>query len=97
MPCVVVAIVGPFLIRASAIDPSTAPGVPLSPPSASYPLGTDNFGRDIFTRVLYGARVSLWIGLVVAISTGVIGAAIGILAAQFPRLDPFLMRCMDAL
>jgi peptide/nickel transport system permease protein len=67
------------------------------PPSAAFPFGTDNFGRDIFTRVLYGARVSLWIGLVVAAFSGVFGAAFGILAAQFRRLDPFVMRVMDAL
>jgi peptide/nickel transport system permease protein len=67
------------------------------PPSAAFPFGTDNFGRDIYTRVLYGARVSLWIGLVVAASSGVFGAAFGILAAQFRRLDPFVMRVMDAL
>ena len=57
------------------------------PPSAAFPFGTDNFGRDIFTRVLYGARVSLWIGFVVAALSGVIGAVIGVIAAQFRRLD----------
>jgi len=67
------------------------------PPSAAFPFGTDNFGRDIFTRVLYGARVSLWIGLAVAAMSGLLGAAFGILAAQFRRLDPFVMRVMDAL
>ena len=67
------------------------------PPSAAFPFGTDNCGRDIFTRVLYGARVSLWIGLAVAAMSGLLGAAFGILAAQFRRLDPFVMRVMDAL
>jgi len=67
------------------------------PPSSAFPFGTDNFGRDIFTRVLYGARVSLWIGFVVALISGLFGAAFGILAAQYRRLDPFVMRVMDAL
>jgi peptide/nickel transport system permease protein len=67
------------------------------PPSAVFPFGTDNFGRDIYTRTLYGARVSLWIGLVVAALSGVFGALFGVLAAQFRRLDPFVMRVMDAL
>jgi peptide/nickel transport system permease protein len=69
----------------------------LKPPSAAFPFGTDNFGRDIYTRVLYGARVSLWIGLVVASFSGLLGAVFGVLAAQFRRLDPFVMRVMDAL
>jgi peptide/nickel transport system permease protein len=67
------------------------------PPSAAFPFGTDNFGRDIYTRVLYGARVSLWIGFVVAALSGLFGAVFGVLAAQFRRLDPFVMRVMDAL
>jgi peptide/nickel transport system permease protein len=67
------------------------------PPSETFPFGTDNFGRDIYTRVLYGARVSLWIGLVVAALSGMLGALFGVLAAQFRRLDPVVMRFMDAL
>jgi len=67
------------------------------PPSSEFPLGSDNFGRDIFTRVLYGARVSLWIGLVVSILSGIVGATIGVVAAQFRRLDAPIMRLMDAL
>ncbi|MBV8794224.1 MAG: ABC transporter permease [Hyphomicrobiales bacterium] len=95
---VLLALAAIFAPLITSVDPSAMKvRFRFRPPSAAFPFGTDNFGRDIFTRVLYGARVSLWIGLVVAISTGVIGAAIGILAAQFPRVDPFLMRCMDAL
>src|ERR1700728_2599928 len=67
------------------------------PPSAAFPFGTDNFGRDIYTRVLYGARVSLGIGLVVAVFAGLFGAALGILAAQLRYLDSIVMRVMDAL
>ena len=95
---VLLALAAIFAPLITSIDPSAMKvRFRFRPPSAAFPFGTDNFGRDIFTRVLYGARVSLWIGLVVAVSTGVIGAAIGVLAAQFYRLDPFLMRCMDAL
>jgi peptide/nickel transport system permease protein len=89
------AIFAPLL---SSLDPSAMKvRFRFKPPSAAFPFGTDNFGRDIFTRVLYGARVSLWIGFVVALLSGLFGAAFGILAAQFRRLDPFVMRVMDAL
>jgi peptide/nickel transport system permease protein len=67
------------------------------PPSAEFPGGTDMFGRDVMTRVLYGARLSLWIGLAVAFLSGLLGGCIGLAAAQFRRLDGVLMRVMDAL
>jgi peptide/nickel transport system permease protein len=66
-------------------------------PSALFPFGTDAFGRDILTRVLYGARLSLWIGLAVALLSGTGGALVGVVGAQFRRLDASLMRVMDAL
>src|ERR1700733_10137774 len=89
------AIFAPLL---TSLDPSSMKvRFRFKPPSEAFPFGTDNFGRDIFTRVLYGARVSLWIGLAVAAMSGLFGAVIGILAAQFRRLDAVLMRVMDAL
>ena len=66
-------------------------------PSAEYLFGTDSFGRDIFSRVLYGARLSMWIGLATAVISGAIGTAIGVIAAQYRRLDAPLMRVMDGL
>jgi peptide/nickel transport system permease protein len=89
------AIFAPLL---TSVDPSSMKvRFRFKPPSSVFPFGTDNFGRDIFTRVLYGARVSLWIGFVVALLSGLFGASLGILAAQFRRLDPFVTRVMDAL
>jgi peptide/nickel transport system permease protein len=89
------AIFAPLL---TSVDPSSMKvRFRFKPPSSAFPFGTDNFGRDIFTRVLYGARVSLWIGFVVALLSGLFGATFGVLAAQFRRLDPFVMRVMDAL
>ena len=67
------------------------------PPSALFPAGTDRFGRDVMTRVLYGARLSLWIGLAVALVSGAGGALVGVAAAQWRRVDGILMRFMDAL
>src|ERR1700727_1010254 len=71
------AIFAPLL---TSVDPSAMKvRFRFRPPSAAFPFGTDNFGRDIFTRVLYGARVSLWIGLAVAAMSGLCGAIIDIL------------------
>lgn len=66
-------------------------------PDFAYPLGTDNYGRDIFSRLVHGARLSLSIGLAVALVTGILGTMIGVLAGYFKKLDSPLMRLMDAL
>lgn len=67
------------------------------PPQWGMPFGTDNYGRDIWSRAVYGARLSLAIGLAVVIVTGFLGTLVGILAGYFRRLDGVLMRTMDAL
>ncbi len=69
----------------------------LEPPSLAHWFGTDHFGRDLFSRVIYGGRVSLEIGLLVVIATGVAGTAIGAVAGYFRAFDNPLMRLMDAL
>src|SRR5690606_13825794 len=66
-------------------------------PDLPYPLGTDNYGRDIWSRLVHGARLSLSIGFAVALVTGVVGTLIGVAAGYFRRLDGPLMRLMDAL
>ena len=92
---VVAAIIGPWL---TGIDP-TAMRVRFRfrPPSEQFWFGTDNYGRDVLTRVLHGARLSLWIGLSVAVLSGLAGAVLGVVAGHFRALDSLLMRCMDAL
>jgi peptide/nickel transport system permease protein len=70
----------------------------LRPPSAEHPFGTDEFGRSIYARVIYGARVSLFTGVVPVALSLLIGSAIGLLAGYFRgRLDALLMRAMDVL
>ncbi len=68
----------------------------LGPPSARYPLGLDQIGRDIFSRLLFGARLSLAIGLVVVVMAGVLGTAVGVTAGfAGGRVDHVLMRVTD--
>lgn len=89
----------------AALAPALAPYAPddqiakrLSRPQAAYLLGTDEFGRDIFSRIVYGARISLWVGVV---SVGIAlagGATSGLVSGYFGgRLDILLMRVVDVM
>ncbi len=69
----------------------------LEGPSGSHWFGTDHLGRDVYTRVVYGARVSLLVGASVAIFTSVAGILLGLVSGYFPLADAFIMRIMDAL
>ena len=69
----------------------------LRPPSERWWFGTDQFGRDVFARTVYGARVSLIVGLSVALVASVIGLAIGLVCGYFRAADAVLMRVMDGL
>jgi peptide/nickel transport system permease protein len=71
--------------------------VRLQAPNASFPLGTDNQGRDTYSRVVYGARVSLLVGVGVALLTVLIGTSVGLLAGFYRRFDSVIMRVMDGL
>ena len=60
-------------------------------------MGTDSFGRDIYSRVLYGIRVSLIVGITVAIVSLIIGTFLGLVAGYFRSVDAILMRVMDGM
>ena len=69
-----------------------------APPSLDHPLGTDEAGRDLLLRLLYGGRVSLLVGLAAALTAAFIGTAVGLLAGYHGgRLDALLMRCTDGV
>ncbi len=68
-----------------------------APPGVGHWFGTDHFGRDLLSRVIYGGRLSMEIGLLVVLATGVLGTTIGAVAGFFDALDNLLMRLMDAL
>ena len=68
------------------------------PPSTAHPLGTDEFGRDVLSRVIYGARVSLQVGIFAVLFSMSIGGVLGALAGFYGgRFDEVVMRCMDVL
>ena len=69
----------------------------LRPPSGEHLFGTDAFGRDVFSRTLYGGRVSLVVGICVAFLSTLVGCVIGLLSGYFRRLDGIVMRVMDGL
>jgi peptide/nickel transport system permease protein len=69
----------------------------LKPPTALHWFGTDTVGRDVFARVLYGARTSLIVGVAAAVLSLAIGLAIGLVAGYFPLVDAVVMRIMDGI
>ncbi len=73
------------------------PAERLRPPSAVNWLGTDHLGRDVFARTIYGARVSLFVGLSVAVLSIGLGLTIGLLSGYFRKVDAVAMRLMDGL
>ena len=69
----------------------------LRPPSAAHLCGTDEFGRDVFSRIIYGARISLTISLSVLVMVGIFGTVLGMLAGFYHTADTVIMRFMDGL
>jgi len=92
---VLIAILAPWL---GTVDPTAlAPAKRLRAPSAQYWFGTDMLGRDIYSRVIYGTRVSLIVGFSVAFCTAAIGAFVGCISGFVRPLDAVVMRVMDGL
>ena len=90
-----IAVLAPYL---GTVDPTAlAPAKRTRSPSADYWFGTDMLGRDIYSRVLYGARVSLLVGFSVAILASLAGLAIGLVSGFVRWADGIIMRVMDGM
>lgn len=100
---VLVALLTPVLINhdPTLATPQARFTRPLSsaapPATGTYIFGTDNLGRDVYSRVVKGSQVSLMVGIGVALATVLAGTIIGMLAGYFKRLDSPLMRIMDSM
>ncbi len=79
-------------------DPTRlTPAARLKPPSELYPLGTDAFGRDLLSRIIFGARISLIVGIGAAAAAVAVGLAIGLVAGFVRSVDAVIMRMVDGL
>ena len=80
------------------VDPSSLrPITRLREPGAEFWFGTDQYGRDIYSRTLYGGRISLLVGLTVGVASLALGILIGLVTGYYRRLDRVVMRIMDGL
>jgi peptide/nickel transport system permease protein len=92
---IIIAVFAPWL--ATADPESVSPVRRLKPPSSTYWFGTDMLGRDVYSRVVYGARISLFVGLAVAALSTLLGIVIGLVTGYVRWLDAIVMRVMDGL
>ena len=98
MLMLICAVFAPLITGLLGVDPYTATMQErFQAPSAAHLFGTDNLGRDIFARVLYGAQISMTVGFTVGLLSALIGTALGLYASVNKVLDNVLMRLCDGL
>lgn len=105
----VIGLVGTFLVggliltaifaeQIAPFDPTERVALPFLVPSAEHRLGTNDIGQDLFSELIFGARISLTVGIVAALMSLVIGTTVGLLAGYYPRrLGRLLMRGVDVI
>ena len=92
---ILMAIFAPLLFT---VDPTAlAPARRTREPSAQYWFGSDMLGRDVYSRVIYGARISLIVGFAVALFASILGTFVGLVSGFSRVLDSIIMRVMDGL
>lgn len=92
---IILAVAAPWL---HTVDPThIRPRMRLKPPSSEFWFGTDSSGRDLWSRIAYGSRISLIVGAAVASISLVIGLVIGMIAGVIRKLDGIIMRVMDGV
>lgn len=89
------ALFGPYIISGDPYEMEVSQR--LQPMSKEHWLGTDEFGRDLFTRIVYGAKVTMGVGLSVALISSFVGMVVGLYASYYKTLDHILMRISDGL
>lgn len=93
---VLAALLAPYITRYDPV--AISPAERLKPPSAAYWFGTDAFGRDIFTRIVFGSRISLQVGIISVGIALVVGVTLGLLAGYYGGLvDTLIMRFIDVM
>ncbi|MEK4230748.1 ABC transporter permease [Solibacillus sp. FSL H8-0538] len=93
---VLLAIIGPFIAPQGINDQNLS--MRLQPPSGEFWFGTDDLGRDIFSRILHGARISLTVGLTAVLMSSVVGSFLGIIAGYYGRwVDTIISRIFDIM
>jgi peptide/nickel transport system permease protein len=97
LACVFAGVIAPYAENETVnVSEGSIQKAILVPPNSQFWFGTDSIGRDLYSRVLYGGRVSLFVGIASAISAGVIGTAVGAYAGfRGGRIDDMLMRFTD--
>jgi peptide/nickel transport system permease protein len=91
---ILLALAAPLFVSPEDLGVSDPPGLPLQPPSAEFPLGTEYFGRSVLDLVIYGSRISLLVGFAATVMTMTVGATVGIIGGYYGGKTDSLMNAL---